>query len=151
MAVSGQNNVILACKAYRDYAKEVKGIKNPNMVVPFTAHAAFDKAADLMGMEIIHVAVDPETKRVDVAEMEKNINDSTCMLAGSAPQFPHGCIDDIEAIGALGIKHDIPVHVDACLGGFLICFMKDAGFLLKPFDFSVPGVTRYSLRLNHNS
>ena len=142
MTGGGTESIILACKAYRDYAKEVKGIQKPNMVVPFTAHAAFDKAADLMGIEIMHVSVNPETKRVDVAEMEKKINDSTCMLAGSAPQFPHGCIDDIEAIGALGIKHDIPVHVDACLGGFLICFMKDAGFSLKPFDFSVLGVTR---------
>ena len=64
------------------------------------------------------------------------------MLMGSAPQFPHGSIDDIEAIAALGLKYNIPVHVDACLGGFLICFMKKAGFTIKPFDFSLPGVTR---------
>ena len=134
----------MACKAYRDYARDIKGIENPNMVVPFTAHAAFDKAADLMNIDLIHAPVDPKTKRVDVKKMEKLINGSTCLLAGSAPQFPHGSIDDIEGIAALGLKYDIPVHVDACLGGFLICFMKEAGFPLKPFDFSVNGVTRYT-------
>ena len=114
------------------------------MVVPFTAHAAFDKAADLMNIDLIHAPVDPKTKRVDIKKMGKLINGSTCLLAGSAPQFPHGSIDDIEGIAALGLKYDIPVHVDACLGGFLICFMKEAGFPLKPFDFSVNGVTRYT-------
>lgn len=53
-------------------------------------------------------------------------------------------MDDIEAIAALGLKHNIPVHVDACLGGFLIPFMKRAGYPLKPFDFRVDGVTSIS-------
>ena len=66
------------------------------------------------------------------------------MLVGSAPQFPHGTMDDIEAIGALGVRYNIPVHVDACLGGFLIAFMDEAGFALKPFDFRVSGVTSIS-------
>jgi len=64
------------------------------------------------------------------------------MLVGSAPQFPHGSMDDIVEIAKLGLQYNIPVHVDACLGGFLIAFMAEAGFPLKPFDFSVPGVTR---------
>ena len=58
----GTESIILACKAYRDYAREVKGIEHPNMVVPYTAHAAFDKAADLMDISLIHVPVDPKTK-----------------------------------------------------------------------------------------
>ena len=66
------------------------------------------------------------------------------MLVGSAPQFPHGSMDNIEEIAALGLKYNIPVHVDACLGGFLIAFMADAGFPLKPFDFRVAGVTSMS-------
>lgn len=65
-------------------------------------------------------------------------------MVGSAPNFPYGTIDDIEAIAALGVKHNIPVHVDACLGGFLIPFMKRAGYPLKPFDFGVKGVTSIS-------
>lgn len=65
-------------------------------------------------------------------------------MVGSCPNFPYGTIDDIEAISALGLKYNIPVHVDACLGGFLIMFMKRAGYPLKPFDFSLPGVTSIS-------
>lgn len=140
----GTESIILACKAYRDYAKEVRGISNPVMVVPVTAHAAFDKAAALMDMGIIHVPVDPNTHKVDVKAMRRSISRSTCMLVGSAPQYPHGAIDDIMEIAKLGQKFGIPVHVDACLGGFLIAFMKDAGYPLKPFDFSVPGVTSIS-------
>ena len=132
----------MAIKAYRDYAREIKGIENPNIVVPITAHAAFDKGADILDIRIIHVPVDAKTQRVDLNKMKRAINGSTCMLVGSAPQFPHGSIDDIEGIAELGRRYNIPVHVDACLGGFLIPFMKDAGYPLKPFDFSVPGVTR---------
>ena len=139
----GTESIVLACKAYRDYAREIKGIENPNMVVPITAHAAFDKAAQMLDMQLIHVPVDPKTYRVDIKKMKKLLNGSTCMLVGSAPQFPHGSIDNIEAIAALGLQYDIPVHVDACLGGFLVAFMKDAGCSIVPFDFSVPGVTRY--------
>ena len=76
--------------------------------------------------------------------MKKAICRRTCLLVGSAPQYPHGSIDDIQEIAKLGKQYGIPVHVDACLGGYLICFMKEAGYPLKPFDFSVDGVTSIS-------
>merc|ERR1711872_1197797 len=96
------------------------------------------------GMKIKHIPVDEVTKRVKVETMKKMISGRTAMLVGSAPQFPHGSIDNIEEIAALGMKYGIPVHVDACLGGFLIAFMEDAGFPLPPFDFRVSGVTSIS-------
>ena len=129
---------------YRDYAKNVKGIENPVIVAPVTAHAAFQKAADLLDMGIRHVGVDPKTQKVDLGAMRRAISASTCMLVGSAPQFPHGSVDDIRGIAGLGVKYGIPVHVDACLGGFLIAFMEEAGFPLEPFDFRVKGVTSIS-------
>jgi len=144
VTTGGTESIILACKAYRDLIREEKGVEVPEMLVPVTAHAAFDKAAAMLGMRIRHVPVDDVTKRVDVAAMKKMISRRTAMLVGSAPQFPHGSMDNIEAIAALGVKYDIPVHVDACLGGFLIAFMEDAGFPLPPFDFSVSGVTSIS-------
>jgi len=76
--------------------------------------------------------------------MRRMINSSTMMLVGSAPQFPHGCIDPITEIGQLGIRYNIPVHVDACLGGFLLAFMESAGYKPPPFDFRVEGVTSMS-------
>lgn len=65
-------------------------------------------------------------------------------LVGSAPNFPYGTMDDIDQISYLGVKYNIPVHVDGCLGGFLIAFMEDAGYPIPPFDFRLPGVTSIS-------
>jgi len=144
VTTGGTESIILACKAYRDLAREEKGIEVAEMIVPVTAHAAFDKAAVMLGMSIKHIPVDDVTKRVNVNLMKKMISSRTAMLVGSAPQFPHGSIDDIEDIAALGVRYGIPVHVDACLGGFLIAFMQEAGFPVKPFDFRVPGVTSIS-------
>jgi len=144
VTTGGTESIILACKAYRDLARDEKGIELTEMLVPVTAHAAFDKAAAMLGMVIKHVPVDEVTKRVNVDAMKKMISGRTAMLVGSAPQFPHGSMDNIQDIAALGLKYGIPVHVDACLGGFLIAFMADAGFPLKPFDFRVPGVTSMS-------
>ncbi len=140
----GTESIVLAMKAYRDYAKNVKGIENPVIVCPTTAHAAFDKAADILNIGIRHVPVDPVTQKVDIAAMRRAISGRACVLVGSAPQFAHGSIDNIQEIAALGQRYGVPVHVDACLGGFCIAFMRGAGFPLKPFDFAVPGVTSIS-------
>ncbi|XP_054719039.1 sphingosine-1-phosphate lyase-like [Uloborus diversus] len=141
----GTESIFLVCKAYRDFARFEKGIKSPNMVIPVTAHAAFDKAAHMLKIQVKHVKFDPKTTKVDIRAMKKAIDSSTCMLVGSAPAFPHGSIDCIEEIGKLGCQNKIPVHVDACLGGFLIPFMEEAGHSVPPFDFRLPGVTSISI------
>jgi len=143
VTTGGTESIILACKAYRDKGRE-DGIEIGEMLVPVTAHAAFDKAAELLGMRIRHVPVDEVTKRVKVDTMRRMISSNTVMLVGSAPQFPHGSMDDIQDIAALGVRKGIPVHVDACLGGFLVAFMEEAGFSVPPFDFRLPGVTSIS-------
>ncbi|XP_076332013.1 sphingosine-1-phosphate lyase [Tachypleus tridentatus] len=140
----GTESILLACKAYRDYAVEVRGIVSPEMVVPLTAHAAFEKASHIMRIKIHFAPVDPTTMQVNIKAMRKLINKNTCMLVGSAPQFPHGVLDPIEDIGKLGTKYNIPVHVDACLGGFLLPFMERAGYQIPLCDFRVPGVTSIS-------
>jgi len=142
----GTESIIMACKAYRDYALKVKGIRGkPVIIAPVTSHAAFEKGANMLGCKIIHIPMDPKTFKVDMNKMRRAITKDTCMLVGSAPQFPHGIIDPIEKIGKLGLQHNIPVHVDACLGGFLLPFMRQAGHELdEEFDFTVPGVTSIS-------
>lgn len=142
----GTESIIMACKAYRDYAIKVKGISGQaEIIAPVTAHAAFEKGANMLGCKIIHIPVDQKTYKVDLRAMRRAISKNTCMLVGSAPQFPHGIIDPISEIGKLGLAYKIPVHVDACLGGFLIPFMKQAGHSLdEEFDFTVPGVTSVS-------
>lgn len=144
MTSGGTESIIMACKAYRDFARETRGVRKPEIVMPVTAHTGFDKAAQYLGLRVKTVPVDPVTTKVDLRAMEKAISRNTVMLMGSAPNFPYGTMDDIESISFLGVKYNIPVHVDACLGGFLIVFMEDAGYPLPPFDFRLPGVTSIS-------
>ncbi|XP_061387424.1 sphingosine-1-phosphate lyase [Musca vetustissima] len=144
MTTGGTESIVMACKAYRDYAREHKGITQPNMVVPKTIHAAFDKAGQYFNIHVNYVDVDPKTFEVDMRAFKKAINKNTIMLAGSAPNFPYGTMDDIEAIAELGLKYDIPVHVDACLGSFVVALARTAGYTTKPFNFAVKGVTSIS-------
>ncbi|KAL3982150.1 Pyridoxal-dependent decarboxylase conserved domain family protein [Acanthocheilonema viteae] len=138
----GTESILLAMLSYRNYAI-IKGISEPEILVPVTAHAAFDKAAHLFGMRIRHVPVG-NNQKVDIDKMRRAISRDTCVLVGSVPNFPTGTMDDIEQIAQLGQRYDIPVHVDACLGGFLIVFMEECGYPLPPFDFRVSGVTSIS-------
>ncbi|PAA49935.1 hypothetical protein BOX15_Mlig020284g1, partial [Macrostomum lignano] len=138
----GTESILMACLAYRNLAFD-KGIRYPQMIVSTTAHAAFDKAAHYLRIRIVHVPSKPDG-RVDVAAMRSAINKNTCMLVGSTPSYSHGIIDPIGEIAKLGLKYGVPVHVDACLGGFLLPFMEQAGFPLEPVDFRVPGVTSIS-------
>ncbi|XP_076165683.1 sphingosine-1-phosphate lyase [Ptiloglossa arizonensis] len=144
MTTGGTESILLACKTYRDYARYMKGIKNPEMVMPVTAHSAFDKAAQYLKIKVRLVPVNPHSYTVSIKQMKRAITRNTIMLVGSTPNFPYGTMDNIQAISELGLKYDIPVHVDACLGGFLLCFMPDAGFTVPLFDFKLPGVTSIS-------
>uniref|UniRef100_A0A8C7SFR2 sphinganine-1-phosphate aldolase n=1 Tax=Oncorhynchus mykiss TaxID=8022 RepID=A0A8C7SFR2_ONCMY len=139
----GTESILMACKAYRDMAYE-RGVKHPEIVAPVSVHAAFDKAANYFGMKLVHIPLDKKTLKVDVKAMRRAINKNTAMLVCSAPQFPHGIIDPIEEVGKLAVKYNLPLHVDACLGGFLIVFMDKANYPLAPFDFRVKGVTSIS-------
>ncbi|XP_051156641.1 sphingosine-1-phosphate lyase [Leptopilina boulardi] len=144
MTTGGTESILLACKAYRDYAKEVKGIKKPEMVIPTTAHSAFDKAAQFLKIKVRLVPVNSKSFTCSIDAMQRAITKNTIMLVGSAPNFPYGTMDNIESITNLGVRYNIPVHVDACLGGFLICFMEKVGYNLPLFDFRLPGVTSIS-------
>ncbi|XP_072247478.1 sphingosine-1-phosphate lyase 1 isoform X1 [Leuresthes tenuis] len=139
----GTESILMACKAYRDIAYE-RGVKYPEILAPVSVHAAFDKAAHYFGMKLVHIPLDKKTMKVDVKAMKRAINKNTAMLVCSAPQFPHGIMDPVEEVAKLAVHHNLPLHVDACLGGFLIVFMAKAGYTLAPFDFRVKGVTSIS-------
>ncbi|KAL6101487.1 sgpl1 [Pungitius sinensis] len=139
----GTESILMACKAYRDMAYE-RGVKYPEILAPVSVHAAFDKAAHYFGMKLVHVALDKNTMQVDVKAMKRAINKNTAMLVCSTPQFPHGIMDPVEEVAKLAVRYNVPMHVDACLGGFLIVFMAKAGYPLSPFDFRVKGVTSIS-------
>uniref|UniRef100_A0A915LIB7 sphinganine-1-phosphate aldolase n=1 Tax=Meloidogyne javanica TaxID=6303 RepID=A0A915LIB7_MELJA len=145
VTTGGTESIILACLAARNFAFS-KGINDPIIIVPVTAHAAFDKACSLLQIGIKHIPCDPITMRVDLKAMKRAINRKTCLLVGSAPNFPYGTIDDIPSIAQLGLDYSIPVHVDACLGGFVLAFSQDSPALshIPIFDFRLPGVTSIS-------
>ncbi|SCU86966.1 LAMI_0D04236g1_1 [Lachancea mirantina] len=141
----GTESLLLACLSAKVYAKRYRGVTEPEIIVPVTAHAGFDKAAYYFGIKLHHVELDPATYKVDIRAVKRLINRNTVLLVGSAPNFPHGIIDDIEALGKLAERYHIPLHVDCCLGSFVIAFMEKAGFSdVAPFDFRVPGVTSIS-------
>ncbi|XP_020501767.1 sphingosine-1-phosphate lyase 1 isoform X2 [Labrus bergylta] len=139
----GTESILMACKAYRDMAFE-RGVRYPEILAPVSVHAAFDKAAHYFGMKLVHIPLDKNTMKVDVKAMRRAISKNTAMLVCSAPQFPHGIMDPIEEVAELAVRYNLPLHVDACLGGFLIVFMSKAGYTLAPFDFRIKGVTSIS-------
>ena len=140
----GTESILLAVKAYRDWARAQKGITDPEMVVPVTAHAAFDKAGQLFGVRMVRVPVD-SAFRADVTAMRAAVTPRTVAVACSAPSFPHGIIDPVPEIAALARQHGIGCHVDACLGGFVLPWAERLGYPVPPFDFRVPGVTSISV------
>ncbi|KAJ1024674.1 hypothetical protein NDA13_004601 [Ustilago tritici] len=140
----GTESILLSCLAMREWGRAVKGITEPELIVSVSAHAAFDKAATYFGVKIHHIPVDPITRKVQVGRVARAINSNTVGLVGSAPNFPDGIIDDIPHLGKLAKRHNILLHVDCCLGSFLVPFLEKAGFGSEPFDFRVEGVTSIS-------
>jgi sphinganine-1-phosphate aldolase len=96
----GTESILLAVKTYRDYARDVRGVTKPEMIVPVTVHAAFDKAAHYFGIVIHHINVG-EDGRVDIASVKRHVTSDTIMIVGSAPNFPHGIVDDIPLLAAI--------------------------------------------------
>ncbi|HOO56609.1 MAG TPA: aspartate aminotransferase family protein [bacterium] len=141
----GTESILLAVKTARDKMEAERGITEPEMVLPMTAHAAFHKACAYFKVKPVITGFDPVTFRANVDEMREAITDNTIMLVASSPQYSQGVIDPIEEIGRLAIEKDLLFHVDACVGGIHLSFMRRSGkFDLPPFDFSVPGVTSMS-------
>jgi len=136
----GTESILMAIKTYRDRAN----LPNPEMIVPISAHAAFDKGASYFGIKLVHIPLD-SGYRADLKALERAINKNTIMIAGSAPNFPYGTIDPIPEMAAIAKRHNIGFHTDACLGGFLMPWLKKSGVKgVTNFDFSVPGVTSMS-------
>ena len=141
----GTGSISHAVLAYRDHARATHGITRPNFVKPETGHPAFDKACHLFGVELRVAPVDPATTRVDVAAMAELIDDDTIAILGSAGNYPYGTIDDIEALSDLALSRGVGLHVDGCLGGFILPFGEELGVENIPvFDFRLPGVTTIS-------
>ena len=148
MTTGGTESIFLAVKSARDWARvERPGIVRPQIVVPQTAHPAFNKAADWLGIDVRLVAIGPDF-RADAQAMAAEIGPDTIMLVGSAPAYPHGVMDPIPEIAAVALEHGLWMHVDACVGGFIAPFARKLGEQIGEFDFAVPGVVSMSADLH---
>lgn len=140
----GTTSIIEAMAAYVMHAR-ANHTAYPEIIVPETAHAAFKKAANLLGATLITVPVDPDTGAVTARQMRSYISRNTAVIVGSAPSFMNGIADPISDLGKLAEEYEIPLHVDACLGGFLTAFLDTSN---TPLDFRVKGVTSISADLH---
>jgi sphinganine-1-phosphate aldolase len=138
----GSESIFMAIKAYRDRARD-RGITSPELVLPVSAHVGFDKACHYLGVRMVKIPVLADF-RADVDAAQRAINRRTIALVGSAPGFPHGVIDPIEALSELARSRGIGFHTDSCLGGFVLPWARKLGYKVPAFDFKLPGVTSMS-------
>ena len=139
----GTDSILHAMLCYREEAT-ARGVAQPTIVKPETAHPAFTKAAHLFGMGLTVVPVDPVTTRVDPARVAAAVDADTAVIVASAGNYPYGTIDPIADLGQVALDHGVGLHVDGCLGGFILPFGEMLGYAVPPFDFRVPGVTSIS-------
>jgi sphinganine-1-phosphate aldolase len=147
MTSGGTESILLAVKAARERGRKERGISTPNVVLPSSAHAAFEKGCYYFGLESRRVPVAPDW-RADPDAMAAAIDDNTVLVVGSAPQYPQGVIDPIPAIAALAVDRGISCHVDACMGGVTLTYLRRLGHPIPPWNFEVPGVTSISVDLH---
>lgn len=139
IVTGGTEANIMAIRAARNHARKYKGIADGEIIIPESAHFSFKKAADMLNLRIVEVALD-ETYRIDVNSLKEVISDKTVAIVAIAGTTELGLIDPIEEISKIAHENNIYFHVDAAFGGFSIPFLKDIGYNLPTFDFSLPGV-----------
>jgi sphinganine-1-phosphate aldolase len=139
----GTESIYNAMYVYREWGREVKGITEPEVVAPMTIHPAHLKAAHYLGMKVIRVPVTNDFE-ADVESMRSRITPKTVAIAGTAGTYPHGVVDPINKLSDLAQVHKIGLHVDGCLGGFILPWIEKLGYPVPVFDFRLPGVTSIS-------
>lgn len=140
----GTESILMACLSARQKAFNERGVAEPEMILPETAHTAFHKAGEYFKIKVHLVACKAPHYKVHLPSVSRLINPNTILLVGSAPNFPHGIIDDISALSRIASRKKLPLHVDCCLGSFLVPLLVKAGFESEPFDFRLKGVTSIS-------
>lgn len=143
MTSGGTESIIMAVKTARDRARAERGVTNPQMIAPVSAHPAFAKAGLYLGVELVQAPLGGDLK-ADVDAVGALVTGNTVLIVGSAPNYPHGVIDPITELASIAEAKSISFHTDACLGGFLLPFYERLGLEVAPFDFRVPGVTTMS-------
>lgn len=149
----GTESILIAIKAARDRFLSRKKGEEANqevaeILIPVTAHPAFRKAAEYLGMKAVHLPVNKDTFMVEPDVVRKHINDNTAVIVSSAPNFPYGIIDPVEELGKLATEKDVWLHVDACVGGLILPFLSKIDVPIRKWDFSAKGVSSISVDLH---
>jgi glutamate/tyrosine decarboxylase-like PLP-dependent enzyme len=139
----GTESLMSALHAYREWGRAERGIDHPQVVLPVTAHPALDKGAHYFGIELVKTPVTADFV-ADLDATREVIGPRTVALVGTAGTYPHGLVDPIPELGALAQEHGLGLHVDGCLGGFILAWGEELGVPVPPFDLRVPGVTSIS-------
>lgn len=148
MTSGGTESLLCATLAARDRARVRKPwILRPNIVLPESAHPAFDKAAHLFGLGVRRARLGPSGAASPEA-IQKCINRNTVLVVASAPSYPWGVVDPVPEIATLTAPRGISLHVDACFGGFILPWLERLGVRFPLWDFRVPGVTSVSADLH---
>jgi glutamate/tyrosine decarboxylase-like PLP-dependent enzyme len=147
MTSGGTESILLAVKAARERGRREFGITQPNVVLPTSAHAAFEKACYYFGLESRRVPVRADW-RADVEATRQAVDANTVLIVGSAPQYPQGVVDPIVDLAAIARERNINCHVDACMGGVTLTFLERLGENIPLWDFRVDGVTSISVDLH---
>ena len=147
MTSGGTESILMAVKAARDRLRSERNINRPNIVLPTSAHAAFDKACAYFEVESRRVDVKDDW-RADVDAMRARVDQNTVLVVASAPQYPQGVVDDVSGIAALALDADCNCHVDACMGGVTLAYLERLGEVLPPWNLRVPGVSSISVDLH---
>jgi hypothetical protein len=144
IGAGGTESILNAVLGYRNWAHS-RGIEHPQMILPDTAHPAFLKGAHLFGLELVVVPTDPVSTLVDPAAVRAAITPRTAVIVGSAGNYAYGTIDPIEALSTIAVETGVGLHVDGCLGGWILPWGQRLGYANIPvFDFRLPGVTSIS-------
>ena len=139
IVTGGTEANLMAIRAARNHARKYKGIVDGEIIIPESAHFSFKKAADMLNLRIVEVELDKNYK-IDIDSLKRVISDKTVAIVAIAGTTELGLIDPIEEISKIAQEHNIYFHVDAAFGGFSIPFLKELGYDLPVFDFSLPGV-----------
>jgi len=147
MTSGGTESILMVVKAARDQFAQTNGVTTPNIVLPTSAHAAFEKACHYFCVESRRASVGTDW-RADLHAIERLIDHNTVLVVASAPQYPQGVIDDVVGIALLASSRGINCHVDACMGGVTLAYLERLGQHIPPWNLRVPGVTSISVDLH---
>ena len=144
VTTGGSGSISHAMLAYREAARAAGRTGRLKVIKPETAHPAFNKACHLYDLEVVTVPVDPISTTVRPEDVAAAIDDQTIALIGSACNYGYGTVDPIAELGQVALDAGVGLHVDGCLGGFILPFGRELGEPIPAFDFSVDGVTTIS-------